>query len=67
MTPEKKARIEELAVKHLKAVELFNRLGMQNTYGKTADELEQQAKEYALAIADMQQAAADLRAAQEPE
>ena len=58
--------IAALAVKHLAAQELFHRLGMQNIYGKTSDEREQQAKEYAVAIADMQQAAADLRAAQEP-
>jgi glycine betaine/choline ABC-type transport system substrate-binding protein len=64
MTPEKKTLIEALAVKHLKAVTLFNNLGLQNTYAKTVDELEQQAKDYAIAVADMQQAAADLRAAQ---
>ena len=66
MTSEDKEKIEALAVKHLAAQETFHRLGMQNIYGKTADEAEQQAKEYAVAIADMQQAAADLRAAQKP-
>ena len=66
MTSEDKEKIEALAVKHLAAQETFHRLGLQNIYGKTSDEAEQQAKEYAVAIADMQQAAADLRAAQKP-
>ena len=67
MTPEKKARIEELAVKNREAFDQVNLLGMWNTWGQTAADIEQHAKDYATATADMLSAAAELRAAQEPE
>ena len=66
MTPERKARIEQLAVIAQKKSDKFMALGMRNIAGRLAGEREEMSKEYAIAEAEMLQANADLKAAQEP-
>ena len=66
MTPEKQAKIEELAVIATKKRETFMSLGMLNIANRLAGKREQIAKEYAVAEAEMLEADANLRTAQQP-
>jgi hypothetical protein len=66
MTPEKKAKIEELAEVSRKARDKFMALGMLNIMGRTADQRVEMSKEYAVAEAEMLEADANLKAAQQP-
>ena len=66
MTPEKKANIERLAVAAQKKRDRFMSLGMLNIAGRLAGEREEMAAEYAVAEADMLEADAALKEAQQP-
>jgi len=66
MTDEKKAEIERLAVIAQKKREHFMGLGMLNIVGRLTGEREQMSKDYAVAEAEMLEADANLRAAQQP-
>lgn len=66
MTPEKKAKIEELAEVARAKRDHFAALGMLNIYGRLTEERVQMSKDYAIAEAEMLEADANLRAAQQP-
>lgn len=63
MTPEQKAKIEELATIADQKRQTFLMLGMRNIMGRLAEEREQMAREYAVAEAEMMEANAALEAA----
>lgn len=66
MTPEKQAKIEELAEIARAKRDRFAALGMLNIYGRLAEERVQMSKDYAVAEAEMLEADANLKAAQQP-